>query len=266
MSAVRGVVAICYSRLRELRSTNYLRYWTLGLPDAEMGNDFTFWVVETDDGLIVVDTGFSAAAAARRGMPVDVDPVEAFAQAGYAVRDVRDVILTHLHFDHAGNVAAFPGARVWVQESEYAFWTGPMAARPQFAQLHEPDDLAALADARADGRLRLVDGVAEVTDRVQLLPAPGHTVGSQAVVIDADGHGIVLAGDAVHFADELEHDLAYTIVADLPALYRTYDVLRDLAATGAAVVPGHDTTTAERYASRPLPHGGTVVDLLRPVR
>ena len=51
------------------------------------------------------------------------------ARLGVDAADVRDVVLTHLHYDHSGHLAAFPRARFWVQDDELAFWTGRHAGR-----------------------------------------------------------------------------------------------------------------------------------------
>jgi glyoxylase-like metal-dependent hydrolase (beta-lactamase superfamily II) len=92
--------------------------------------DYFLWAVVDDDGrAIVVDAGFTEEVARRRGREIVADPIEVLAELGVAAADVRDVVLTHLHYDHSGHLSAFPRARFWLQESELAFWTGRHAAR-----------------------------------------------------------------------------------------------------------------------------------------
>ena len=57
----------------------------------------------------------------------------------------------------------------------------------------------------------------------------------------------MLASDAVHFYEELEFDRPFSVVGDLAQMYAAYDTLKELARTGAEVVPGHDPEVARRY-------------------
>jgi glyoxylase-like metal-dependent hydrolase (beta-lactamase superfamily II) len=65
------------------------------------------------------------------------------------------VVLTHAHYDHAGNRDLFPGSKVIVAAGEYEFWTGPFAGRHQYHLLAEDEDVAQLRWVHADGRLQL---------------------------------------------------------------------------------------------------------------
>src|SRR4249919_1583768 len=86
--------------------------------------DYYVWVIKTAERTIVVDTGFDAVAAAGRGRTL-IRPVEAgLAAIGVDTREVLDVVITHMHYDHAGNVALFPRARFHLQDAEMAFCTG----------------------------------------------------------------------------------------------------------------------------------------------
>ena len=78
---------------------------------------------------IVVDAGFRLETARRRGREVVADPIDVLARLGIDAAEVREVVITHLHYDHAGHLAAFPRARFWVQDEELAFWTGRHAGR-----------------------------------------------------------------------------------------------------------------------------------------
>ena len=86
---------------------------------------FTWLIADGATG-VVVDTGFSAEVAARRPGRREfvADQREVLERLGVRPDDVRDVVLTHLHFDHAGGLDRFPRARFWLQEAEMAFWTG----------------------------------------------------------------------------------------------------------------------------------------------
>jgi glyoxylase-like metal-dependent hydrolase (beta-lactamase superfamily II) len=262
MTEVTSVVAIRYTSLLERRMTNFLRYWSYGEADADITADFAFWVLGTVDGVVLVDTGFTNEAALRRRMNVGSPPVLALRESGHDPTDVTRIILTHLHFDHCGNLEEFPNATVYVQRSEYEFWTSDLAGRRQFDQLRELDYLEILRRIDLEGRLVLLDGDASIDANIDVILLGGHTVGTQAVRVRAAGRVLVLASDAVHFMEELDRDMPYSIVADLPAMYRSYDRLRELAVSGAVIIPGHDSSTVARFASRVLPGGAMLTDLL----
>src|SRR3954462_1323029 len=64
--------------------------------------DYFVWLIRGERGDILVDTGFNAAEAAARSRKLNLNPVDALAAFGVAADDIRDVIVTHLHYDHAG--------------------------------------------------------------------------------------------------------------------------------------------------------------------
>src|SRR5579864_4992046 len=92
--------------------------------DADMPMDYFSWVVKGAGRTIIVDTGFTAAMAARRVRTYLRCPVDSLAMLGIDPRSVEDVVLTHLHYDHVGNFERFPSARFHLQERELQFATG----------------------------------------------------------------------------------------------------------------------------------------------
>ena len=92
--------------------------------DAPYPLDFFVWVVRSTERTIVVDTGFDEKEAARRERSLICRPGDALAMAGVDAAVVRDVVVTHLHCDHAGGIEQFPNAIFHVQDAEMAFATG----------------------------------------------------------------------------------------------------------------------------------------------
>ena len=111
------VTALRYGTRTTRKSECYDRWSSYGEPDAELGMDYFFWVVRNGDSTIVVDTGFHPESGARRGRTCLCPPVEALARIGVDPGSVATVVLTHLHYDHTGNVGAFPQAELVVQRS-----------------------------------------------------------------------------------------------------------------------------------------------------
>lgn len=215
--------------------------------DAPMPMDYFVWVAVSDEHTIVVDTGFSAEVAARRGREHLRCPTEGLRSLGIDAGSVRYAILTHLHYDHVGNLQKFPAATFVVQDEEMAFWTGRYAGRELFRDLVEPDDIGYLVSANFEGRLRFVNGSESIVPGVEVHKAGGHSAGLQVVRVNTAGGAVILASDATHFYANIEEDRPFSIVSDLPGMYGAFDLVRSLADSPAHVVPGHDPLVMERY-------------------
>ena len=97
---------------------------------------------------MVIDTGFNAAAAARREREFLRPPVEGLKLLGVDAAEVRDVIITHLHYDHVGNFDLFPKATFHLQDREMAYATGRHMAVGHFAHAYEVDEVVGMVRTR----------------------------------------------------------------------------------------------------------------------
>ena len=86
--------------------------------------DYFVWVIKNDKRTIMVDTGFEEKEAALRGRKITAQPREILKHLGLAAENVDHVVVSHLHYDHAGNLEHFPKARYHLQEAEMAYATG----------------------------------------------------------------------------------------------------------------------------------------------
>ncbi len=248
---VYEVLALRYGTCLTTRAHCFLSYERYGEPDAPVRMDFFLWVLRGPERTIVVDTGFDPLVAARRRRACLLAPAQALALAGVDPAEVEHVVLTHLHYDHAGNLDAFPRASFHVHGRELDFWRGPYAGRQQFAALVEPAELAAVWSAASAGRIRRIDGDGEIARGVLALWTGGHTPGQLIVAVRGRRSIVVLASDALHFYEELDQDRPFAVLSDLQEMYAGYDLLRELAGRGAAIVPGHDPTVLERFPVLP---------------
>jgi len=254
------VLAVRYWSRPATRSEVYLNFRLYGEPDAEIGMDYFLWVARNPRRTIVVDTGFSAAAAGRRGLAAAIAPAAALAGLGIDPAAVTQVVATHGHYDHVGNLRDFPAAEVIMARREYEFWTGPLGSRGQFAWTAEPEDIGQLQRIRAEGRLTLFDDDHAPAPGIELIEVGGHTPGQAVAAVTTAGGRAVIASDAVHYYEELERDWAFAVAADLPQLYRAYDRLRELARqAGTEIVAGHDPQVFTRFPGRS--DGGRVVSI-----
>jgi len=247
-AATYEVLAVRYGTLAARKSDLYYRYESYGEPDADAAMAYYFWVLRAAGETILVDTGFDPEAAARRGRTCLVQPLDALAELGIAPGDVSAIVVTHLHYDHTGNLRAFPSAQLIVPSRELEFWTGPHAGRGQFAPHAEPADIDVVTQAAAQGRVRVTEGTEEIFDGVVAISVGGHSAGQQVTVVDAGTGPVVLASDAVHLYEELELDRPFAVMHDLEQMYAAYDLIKELARSRrAVVVPGHDPDVFVRH-------------------
>ena len=111
----------------------------------------------------------------------------ALRRLGVEPEAVSTVVVTHFHYDHIGNLDAFPQAQLIVPETELEFWTGPMAARYQFGSHVEPREIAYIEQARGEGRVRTTNGTEEILEGVTAIEVGGHSPGQQLTVVESAG-------------------------------------------------------------------------------
>ncbi|OZM75536.1 N-acyl homoserine lactonase family protein [Pseudonocardia sp. MH-G8] len=262
------VLAVRYGTRTATKSESYLNYHLYGEPDESFGMDYFFWLVRGGGRTILVDCGFGAEPGRRRGRTTLVDPVAALSALGVEPEAVDQLVVTHAHYDHIGNLHRFPNAEIVVARREYEFWTGPYAGRLQLAHSTEADELERLAATREQGRLRLVEDTLDLAPGIELVVVGGHTPGQMvaqvAVERPDEGQGaVVLAADALHFYEELERDRPFFVVADLVDMYRGFDLLREMTEDGGRLlVAGHDAQVRTRFTGRVTELPAELTDLV----
>jgi N-acyl homoserine lactone hydrolase len=198
------------------------------------------YVIETATERILVDTGLHPDAVAnparRYGRPDALGPVELELERSVDeqvdLTTVTRVVLTHLHYDHAGGLALLPpSVPIVAQRREWEAGQDAAAIARNFLQ---PADYAAVAE-----RVVLVDGDHDLLGdgSVRLLSTPGHTPGHKSVCV---GERLVLGGDVVHFASGLDDHRFPVFADDFAAQAASAERLRMLREAGVVVRPGHD--------------------------
>lgn len=242
------VYAIRYATFARKASENFIG----GDPHEDASAlDFFVWLVRSASRTFVIDTGFSAEVAERRGRKFLLSPLDGLARLGVDAAAVRDVVITHLHWDHVGNFAMFPKAAFHLQDSEMQFATGRFMAHQVFARAYEVDEVVAMVRRVYEGRVEFHDGDALLAPGLSLHRIGGHTMGLQSVRVHTRIGWIVLASDATHLYANMGEVRPFPIVQDVGAMVEGYRRLRELADDACYVVPGHDPLVMRRYPAVP---------------
>jgi len=170
---------------------------------------FPYFVIKGEGRVILVDTGFSDTEWGLEqfehyGIKEFKRPDVILARVGLTPEDVDTVIITHHHFDHISGLRYFPNATVYLQQREAENYLTKITAPPRLKWLCaalDPNTGPDLLAIGAEGRLRLVEGVADVAPGLQVRPAHDtHTAGSQYAVLESNDASDpwIFCGDVVY--------------------------------------------------------------------
>jgi glyoxylase-like metal-dependent hydrolase (beta-lactamase superfamily II) len=229
--------------------------------DGPMPFDYFVFAVRGPHGVWVVDTGFDADVAMRRGREHLRCPSEGLRAIGIDPDLVENVVLTHLHYDHAGNPGLFPRAQFHLQASEMVYATGPCMCHGMLRVGYDPEDLAHVLRKLFAGRLTYHDGMAELAPGLSLHRIGGHTDGQQVLRVHTRQGWMVLASDAVHFRENFLANRPFPGIYHVGAALDGFQTLRRLADREDLVIPGHDPETMQRFPAATPETAGIAVRL-----
>jgi N-acyl homoserine lactone hydrolase len=187
--------------------------WDTGVPEATL-NDPKGW--STLPKLIVYH--------------LDKTITGQLAEIGLKASDITYVAVSHTHGDHIGNVSLFPNSTILIQRAEYTWISSPDGTNDNVNQLK------ALARKLlgTPKKLQLVDGDTDVfgDGSVTLISTPGHTPGSQSLLVHLKNAGfIILSGDVVHLEENFEKNVVPSLNTDKAASIASMDKVRRMIAT-----------------------------------
>jgi glyoxylase-like metal-dependent hydrolase (beta-lactamase superfamily II) len=242
------------------KSSSYLRR---GIGEKEAGKRLAMYIGGAEKK-IVVDTGapdlerslkyhsYSKSEPRKPEQEIEAQ----LAKAGVKPEEIDIVVLTHLHWDHVGNVTKFPNATFIVSKEELAFAMDPL---PCLYLAYEAMQLGMEPEfLKVMDRIKTVDMKEnEIVKGVRLISLPGHTPGSIGVVVETEKGPYVIAGDAVPKYGNLkgapeEHQpyLMSGIYTDMVAMWRSFELIDKVVGHDfSKVIPGHDPMVfqKERY-------------------
>lgn len=252
------VLAIRYATRCGKRSNHFIG----GDPhDAPMPMDYYLWLIRGAGRTVVVDTGFGAEVAAKRGRTLLRTPTEGLALLDVDAASVKDVVITHLHYDHVGTFDEFAGARFHIQDDEMAYATGRHMCHRQFNHGYEVEEVIGMVRMVYKDRVEFHRGEAELAPGISLHRIGGHTHGLQCVRVHTARGWVVLASDASHFYEHFEKKRVFTTMFNVGEAVDGYSTLLRLADSPAHVVPGHDPLVMQRYPAASAALQGIVASL-----
>lgn len=222
--------------------------------DAPHPMDYFIWVLRRGDEVILVDTGYDTPEGSRRDRPILMDPREALKPLGIAADAVDQVIVTHLHYDHAGGLHLFPNARLHLQAAEMAYATGPCMCHDTLRMPFTADHVCEAIQRVYSGRVVFHDGDGEIAEGVTVHCIGGHSRGLQCVRVRTAAGWLVLASDAAHYYENFIARKPFPIVVDLQNMLDGFDRLHVLASDRRLIVPGHDPLVRALFPSDIAPH------------
>jgi glyoxylase-like metal-dependent hydrolase (beta-lactamase superfamily II) len=218
-------------------------------PSRKLEIAMTIWLIKGNGRNVLVDSGFYRDQFFKQWTVKDfVKPSEAVAQAGVKPEDVTDVIITHMHWDHADGMDLFPKARIWIQKDEYAYYTGEAWQNPRTHGGIDPDDVLAIVKLNMQGRVGLVNGDAqEILPGITCYTGGKHTFQSQFVGVHAKDGVVVLASDNMYLYENQEKHVPIAATLDADSNLRAQDRMKQIAAKPSLVIPGHDPAVFDRF-------------------
>jgi glyoxylase-like metal-dependent hydrolase (beta-lactamase superfamily II) len=222
-------------------------------PARKMSIAMIVWLIRGNGRVILVDSGFYRPQFFKE-LKIDgfLKPSDAVAQSGIMpavkAQDVTDVVITHMHWDHADGMDLFPNARIWLQKDEYTYYTGEAWQSPRTHGGIAKDDVLAAVTLNLAGRVRLVNGDAqEIFPGITCYIGGKHTFQSQYVGVNTKAGTVILASDNMYLYENLEKHVPIAQTLDAASNLRAQDRMKQLAASPRLIVPGHDPAVFENF-------------------
>ena len=247
----------------EVYAVRYAKLLGFGVANLVQGADrgrkldiaMTVWVLKGSDGrTILVDAGCYRPPYVHGNLTDYTRPDKALKPLGITPEQVTDVIVTHMHWDHADGADLFPKARVWIQSDEYDYYT--REARQPLGDHRDtaPGYVLAMIKLNSEGRVRMVGGDAkEIIPGVTVYTGGRHTFASQYVGVNTRAGRMVIASDNLYLYENLDKHVPIAQTFDARANLAAQDRMKQLAASPRLIIPGHDP---EVFARFPKPGNG----------
>lgn len=215
--------------------------------DGPMPMDFFVWVAVSNNRVVLIDSGSNRDTCERRGHQFLRCPASTLAELGIAPERVTDLIVTHMHWDHMGNLEKFPNARLHIHKSELAHATGCGMCHPLLRRPYDVDQVCEVVRALYGGRVTFNDGQANVAPGITAHHVGGHTPGLQVVRVRTQRGHVLLASDAMHYYANSIKGNPFPVVVNVQEYLDAFATIAGLADSSQHVIAGHDPILMELF-------------------
>jgi len=241
------VFQLTYAHIPRGRNENFL---FRDFHDAPMPLHFNFWIAHNRHRTFLIDTGVNARAEKERNRPLLFDPIDALRRLGIDPDLIEDVFVSHLHYDHAGNLDRFAKARFHIQDAEVAFATGRCMCERHIRAPFDVDDVVTLVRHTFAERVVFHDGTDHPFPGVSVHAFPGHSGAVQGVLIETPRGPVLLAADATHTYANLARRSPFLVTVGVDTTLRSYTEMLRIATDVQFLIPGHDPLVCDFYPVR----------------
>src|SRR5262245_21803045 len=225
-------------------------------PARKLDLAMTFWVLKGASGrTVLVDAGFYRPEIVKRKDVADyVRPDKALEKLGIKPEEITDIVISHMHWDHADGADLFPKAQIWIQRDEYNTFAGAKRKEAVNDDGKLPGHYEAILKLEQEGRVHIVDGDAkEIAPGMTVYTGGKHTFGSQYVGVNTRAGRMVIASDNLYLYENLDKHLPIAQTVDAKSNLAAQDRMKKLASNPRLIIPSHDPEVFVRF---PKPGNG----------
>ncbi len=218
--------------------------------DRKIDVQMMIWLIKGANGKnVLVDTGcYHDKILNGKNLKDFIKPSDTLAKLGLSPDDITDVVISHMHWDHADGLDLFPKAKIWIQKDEYNYYT-TTAWQPggQNGGIH-PDNVLTLVKLNTEQKVNLIDGDdREIIDGIKVYTGGRHTFASQHISVRTASGTVVIASDDMYLYENLLKHVPIAQTFDAKSNLRAQDRMKQIASRPELIVPGHDPEVFIRF-------------------
>lgn len=241
------IYSLCYAKNSGRRVGDAFGFYGRDFHDGPMPIDYNIWIVQNSRRRFLIDLGFSTDSARARGRALVHDPVEALSRIGVDPASVTDIVISHMHVDHAGNIERFPNALVHLQDAEVGHVTGRCMHEDALRYPYELDDVLNLIRKNWGKQLAFHAGDEPLFPGVDLYLLPGHAPGLMGALVNTPRGQVLMASDGSHYYPNIYNFAPHRITSSAPETLASYRRMMALVPGPEFFIPGHDPKVREIY-------------------
>lgn len=259
ISAILFLTLLCSCKKNEEYQVYAIKFsdgWKIQAKDYVIGADPSdsvdvcnmFWLLKSSNGRnILVDAGFLDTTNSNMNY---IRPDSMLLKLGLSGQDISDIIITHPHFDHISGIILFPKAKIWMQQDDYDYFTGPAWQLNGDNRGFEKRDVENILSINSNGRLNLIKG-----DNIEIFPGikvyigSKHTFENQYLLVNSNSkrNKVLLASDAIWFYLNLEKCLPISICTDTVEYVKAINRIKTLVENPDLIIAGHDNKIFSKF-------------------